>query len=82
MRKFHGIALIAMAIAVCTASNAQSAAVNQPMRGGTCFGTPQLLTCDYLGKVTIKEIFDRGWRVVSLVKEGPNSVTLIIEEQR
>lgn len=80
MRKNLAIAFIMTAI--CTISNAQAAPQNPPLKGGSCYGTPQALTCDYLGKVTVKEIYEKGWRVVSYTKEGPNTISLVIEEQR
>lgn len=93
MRKFHGIALIAMAIAVCTASNAQSAAVNQPMRGGTCWtflgneaslSNSSQFTCDILGKVTIGQIYEKGYRIVGIFQHPKrvDIVSVVIEEQR
>jgi hypothetical protein len=70
---------VAMLMATFCFANAQGAT---PVKGGTCYGTPQSLTCEYLGKVTVKEIYEKGWRVVAYVKEGTNNITVVIEEQR
>lgn len=74
-------AAVAM-MAICGLTNAQAAPTGAPAKGGLCYGTPQALNCEYLGKVTVKEIYEKGWRVVAYVKEGPNSITVVIEEQR
>ena len=68
--------------AICSLSNAQAAPNQAPVKGGLCYGTPQALNCEHLGKVTVKEIYEKGWRVVAYVKEGPNTVTVVIEEKR
>jgi len=51
------------------------------LKGATCYGTLQKVSCGYIGEVTIKEIYEKGWRVVSLIRESTNTVSLIIEEQ-
>ena len=65
MLKKYATAVIMTAI--CSLSNAQAAPAGGPIKGGLCYGTPQALNCEHLGKVTIKEIYEKGWRVVEYV---------------
>lgn len=60
---------------------AHAAETKAKLKGATCYGTIHKVSCGYIGEVTIKEIYEKGWRVVSLVKEDANTVSLIIEEQ-
>ena len=76
MMKGALLAFLAIAAANTMAADAP------PIKGGLCYGTPQALYCEHLGKVTVKEIYDKGWSVVAYVKEGPNTVTVVIEERR
>lgn len=68
--------------AICSLSNAQAAPNQAPVKGGLCYGTPQALNCEHLGKVTVRRFTKGFWRVVAYVKEGPSTVTVVIEEQR
>ncbi len=57
-------------------------------KGGYCdsnnlTGASTVFDCEYLGKVTIKQIYEKGWRVI-LVSHLPNNAKYayaIIEEQ-
>lgn len=91
MRKFHSIAFIAMAI--CTMSNAQSAGTGQLLRGGTCWAfigneaslsNGNQFTCDLLGKVTIGQIYEKGYRIVGIFQHPKriDVLNVLIEEQR
>jgi hypothetical protein len=63
------------------------------LRGGVCFATNFSITdanrkwiCEYFGRATIKEIYERGFRVVSAYTTRPGQEPnqpqyLIIEEQ-
>lgn len=62
-----------------------------PLRGGTCWGitsstlSPTMtFNCQHLGKVTISEIYEKGFRVVSSLTHTSigGTISLIIEEQR
>ena len=62
-----------------------------PLLGGTCWGitsstlSPTMtFNCQHLGKVTISEIYEKGFRVVGSLTHTAISgtVSLIIEEQR
>ena len=56
-------------------------------RGGVCIGpfrgADSVLLCEHIGKVTIKQIYEKGFRVVHMQddKNGATYVTLVIEEQ-
>lgn len=60
-----------------------------PMKGGFCLtnsytGGNAIFNCDYLGAVTIKQIYEKGWRIVAFNQnlEFKRTAELIIEEQR
>jgi len=76
------LAFASVLTALSTLSPAYAAAPGNAQKGGTCYGTVQAFNCEHLGHVTVKEIYEKGWRVVAYIKEGPNTTTLIIEEQR
>lgn len=91
MRKNLAIAFIMTAI--CTFSNAQAAPANTPLKGGTCWvnmglkatlDTAAEASCAIIGKVTIGQIYEKGFRIVAMVHnpQNPSFVTIIIEEQR
>ncbi len=72
-----------------TAICAPVLAQHQPSRGGVCgassFDGPNTtFDCEYLGKVKIKQIYEKGWRVVSIGqdKTGGTWTYLLIEEQK
>lgn len=91
MRKNLAIAFIMTAI--CTISNAQAAPPSPPLKGGTCWAytgndaaisaTAQF-TCDGIGKVTIAQIYEKGYRVVAIFQHPKrlDILSVIIEEQR
>lgn len=91
MRKNLAIAFIMTAI--YTISNAQAAPQNPPLKGGTCWANIGMkaaldpatqIACDIIGKVTVTQIYEKGFRVVTMVHnpQNPAFVTIIIEEQR
>lgn len=82
LKRYTAAAIATTLLALSGLTGAQANPSATSVKGGLCYGTPQALQCEYLGKVTVKEIYDKGWRVVAYVKEGPNSVTVVIEEQR
>lgn len=51
-----------------------------PLRGAQCWGGFPKFRCDYIGDVTIKEIYEKGWRVIATA-EQQHVLYLIIEEQ-
>lgn len=70
-------------------------AADQPkaQKGGVCWGSlgeklgidPSTeFTCDAIGKIKISQIYEKGYRVVSVMMhpKRPDIVTLVIEEQR
>jgi hypothetical protein len=67
-------------------SNA-SAKADGVKRGGICAsefrGLNPVLTCEHIGKVTIKQIYEKGFRVVLMKNHNDTSiyVTMVIEEQ-
>ena len=82
-----GFAFLAMA-----ATNAFAADV-PPVKGGTCWATLNLkaavgpdivFACEHLGKVTISQIYEKGFRVVAMTHNPahPEFVSLVIEERR
>lgn len=62
-------------------------------RGGTCFTTNPKITgadmtwnCEHIGRVTTKQVYDKGFRVVGVYPTNPSSKTIqfqymVIEEQ-
>ena len=64
---------------------------SDPLKGGTCWGiagttlTPTLtFNCQHLGTVTIGQIYEKGFRVVSSITHAGfnGAISLIIEEQK
>lgn len=58
-------------------------------KGGACGarsydGPHTVFDCEHIGKVKIAQIYEKGWRVVSMgqPKDGGTFTYLIIEEQR
>ena len=91
MRKNLAIAFIMTAI--CTLSNAQATPANTPLKGGTCWANLGLkaaldnateVSCAIIGKVTVGQIYEKGFRVVAMVQNPklPEILTIVIEEQR
>lgn len=79
--------LVAMLTAFASPINAHS----EPLKGGTCWGiagttlTPTLtFNCQHLGTVTIGQIYEKGFRVVSSITHAGfnGAISLIIEEQK
>lgn len=88
MKRKNFYSLAAMLLAFSSSVYAQA---TPPLRGGTCWGiTSSTLSptvpfnCQHLGKVTISEIYEKGFRVVSSLTHTSvgGSISLIIEEQR
>ena len=56
-------------------------------RGGVCIGpfrgADSVLTCEHIGKVTVRQIYEKGFRVIHMQddKNTATYVTLVIEEQ-
>jgi len=84
MKKMLYVAFIVAALASMTNANAQADAAK---RGGVCIGpfrgADSVLNCEHIGQVTIRQIYERGFRVVHM-QDNPNTATyvrLVIEEQ-
>lgn len=82
-------------VLVISALSAQAGQEVSPAKGGMCGGIgvfnaggESAFDCEHLGRVTIKQIYERGWRVASsgFLPEKAISVRsymyLIIEEQK
>lgn len=84
MKKMLYVAFIVAALTGMTNASAQAAGAK---RGGVCIGpfrgTDSVLQCEHIGKVTIKQIYEKGFRVVHMQddKNTATYVTLVIEEQ-
>lgn len=86
MKKMLYAAFIVAALAGMTNASAQAAGAK---RGGVCIGSflsaDSVLHCEHIGKVTIKQIYEKGFRVVHMqdnkIHAGTYYVTLVIEEQ-
>lgn len=87
MKKTALIAFIMAAISPF--ANAQAA----PQKGGVCIGqvgysagigADTKFDCEHIGAVTIKEIYEKRFRIVSVVQSTKlsNYFSLIIEEQK
>jgi hypothetical protein len=87
MMKGALFAFLAMA-----AANALAADVPQ-VKGGACWATLSLkaavgpdvvFACEHLGKVTVSQIYEKGFRVVAMTHNPahPEFVSLVIEERR
>jgi hypothetical protein len=72
---------------VVIAATAVAAAGGAPLRGGVCIGpfrgADSVVSCEYIGKVTIRQIYEKGFRVVHMQddKNTASYVVLVIEEQ-
>ena len=93
-----GRALIALLLLSPPLSQGQTLTVTQPIsgaqRGGMCFTNHSRMkdtevpwNCEHIGKVTIRQIYERGFRVVGsystdLAEKPTQFPYLIIEEQR
>lgn len=84
MKKMLYVAFIVAALTGITNASAQAAGTK---RGGVCIGpfrgADSVLQCEHIGKVTIKQIYEKGFRVVHMQddKNTATYVTLVIEEQ-
>lgn len=78
------LACTLVALASMADANAQSIGTK---RGGVCIGpfrgADSVLLCEHIGKVTIRQIYEKGFRVVHMQddKNTATYVTLVIEEQ-
>lgn len=92
---FSAIILTAtFAFATTAHADTKPESSSRPLRGGTCFAASMkvkddkaLWRCEHLETVTIKEIYEKGFRVVSVGSTdlgGGNMQPqyLVIEEQR
>jgi len=80
------LTLILTALVGITSTDAKSATPQKAevKRGGVCwYWTPsEPAECDHIGKVTVKEIYEKGFRVVSTARWTTGKYILfIIEEQ-
>lgn len=85
--RFIPVAFLAMSI--CGIGSAQA----EVLKGGVCTTSQSRITgaehvwhCEYLGRVTIRQIYEKGFRVVSAYSSDPAEKMLqfqylIIEEQ-
>lgn len=84
MRKTLLLAFIVTALSSMANANAQAAGGK---RGGICVGpfrgADSVLLCEHIGRVTIKQIYEKGFRVVHMQddKNTATYVMLVIEEQ-
>ena len=84
MQKMLYVACIVAALTGMTNAIAQAAGAKL---GGVCIGpfrgADSVLYCEHIGKVTIKQIYEKGFRVVHMQddKNTATYVTLVIEEQ-
>ena len=78
------VACIVAALTGMTSAIAQAAGAK---RDGVCIGpfrgADSVLHCEHIGKVPIKQIYEKGFRVVHMQddKNTATYVTLVIEEQ-
>jgi hypothetical protein len=84
MKKMLYVAFIVAALAGMTNASAQAAAAK---RGGVCIGPfrggDSVLQCEHIGKVTIKQRYEKGFRVVHM-QDDKNTATYVmrvIEDQ-
>lgn len=84
MKKILYVAFILTAIVSMANANAQATGLK---RGGVCIGpfrgADSVVNCEHIGKVTIKQIYEKGFRIVHMQddKNTATYVTLVIEEQ-
>lgn len=84
MKTMLYIAFTVAALTGMANANAQTAGAK---RGGVCIGpfrgAESVLQCEHIGKVTIKQIYEKGFRVVHMQddKNTATYVMLVIEEQ-
>lgn len=81
MKKFFWIAFT-LALIGSTANAA-------PVKGGYCVamsfsGSDSVFSCEHIGKVTISQIYEKGWRVIFFNQKSDfqRSYELLIEEQK
>ena len=90
MKNMLYVAFIVAALTGMTNASAQAAGAK---RGGVCIGpfrgADSVLQCEHIGKVTIKQIYEKGFRVVTVYTPFYNgeklvvtNYTMIIEEQK
>ena len=91
-------ALVVLALSSTAVAQTQTASPPQPVqgtqRGGMCFTNHSRMkdtevpwNCEHIGRVTIRQIYERGFRVVGtystdLTEKPTQFPFLIIEEQR
>lgn len=83
MRKITLAFVLSMLSLLSVSSNAAE------QKGGVCIGTNDIgasssFNCEHIGSVTIKQIYEKGFRVIAYHHDPKNSgvVSLIIEEQK
>lgn len=82
------LALLVLAF-TANAAQPQPQTNDAPLKGGLCFtkaynGQDSIFTCEHIGPVTIRQIYEKGWRVVHRMANNDiyQFQSLIIEEQR
>ena len=84
MKKILYVSLLVAALAGMSNASAKTSGVK---RGGICNGDfihyGPMLSCEHIGEVTIKQIYEKGFRVVLMNHYNNTStyVRMIIEEQ-
>jgi hypothetical protein len=85
----RSLAALVLAVGICGTGSVQAEA----LKGGICVthqsritGAEHVWICEHLGRVTIRQIYEKGFRVVSAYSLDPAEKTsqfqyLIIEEQ-
>ena len=69
------------------AANVGAGEGGAPLRGGDCIGpfrgAASVVHCEHIGKVTIRQVYEKGFRVVHMQddKNTASYVVLVIEEQ-
>jgi hypothetical protein len=84
------LAVILTAIAgMATGTEATQQTRGEPRKGDFCvtrlMGAHSVYDCQYLGKVTIKQMYEKGWRIGAVLQQDSGEigafVTVVIEEQ-
>ncbi len=87
------ITLLCVASTIFLSTNALSASQEKLQKGGVCWASlgtkvgiepSTQFNCDVIGKVTINQLYEKGYRVVTMLMHPQRTdiVSLIIEEQK
>ena len=88
MKNHHFSAFILKAVSILALTAAfVTGAIAAPLQGEMCVAfeakKESPFSCETLGEVTVKQIYEKGWRVVSLVHQSGNyRWVMVIEKQR